>query len=136
MIEASQWLGTPFEWGQRRIGQGVDCVQLIVAVAGPVGLVDPDDPRFSAYTRRKRPALMREVLERYMVEILTPPERGDVLWLRTTGNNRPLHFALYAGNSRIIHVHTKAGKVVETNIPMELRARVDSVWRFKGLIDG
>lgn len=138
--EARKWLGTPYRHQHRAIGIGCDCVNLVIAVGLDLGLTTLTDEQyapFKGYSRLPNPRMMKRGIEVICREIESP-EVGDIMWLQW-GRGLPMHMAILSemnGRPTMIHAYSGAGKVVEHGFTAEWQNRVNSWWRYKGLVDG
>ena len=133
ILEAREWLGTPFAWGQRVKGEGVDCIQLVIAAGLGSGALAEDPTRaYPAPVELRRTDTLLKIIEPYVDLVEPGSERpGDIGYYRTQ-RNFPIHFGILTDRG-IIHTSHKAGRVVETRVPPELRYRLISHFKFKGL---
>jgi len=128
VIEAREWIGTPYVPQARVKGIGCDCVGLIVGVGEQTGLLAAC--ALPPY-REGDIALMDSMFPAHF-ERIESPEPGAVLQLDVPGNRR--HLAICAGNS-IIHVYGRKYGVTEHPLSARWLSRVVSCWRF-GVISG
>ncbi len=115
---ARGWIGTPFHDGAALKGVGVDCAQLVRAVALETGLraaVEPTGGYSSQWMlHRDDDRLVRFVL-RYTREIEAGESReGDLVIYRV--GRAFAHVAIISGPARIVHAHKTSGMVVEGSI--------------------
>lgn len=112
MMEAREWIGTPFHHSQAVKGVGVDCAQLLIAVYRAVGLVDADGIEFYGedwFLHEKRERLL-DVIERYCVPT-EAPRTGDIVTFRF--GRAVSHAAIVTEWPHIIHAERMIGRVVE-----------------------
>lgn len=141
VLEAREWLGTPFVHKQRKKQLGTDCLGFIWSVGENAGasprLSKRDVARFwSLYGRRPDPEVMREALSEFLVEIPAAEARtGDIVWMHW-GNELAVHLAILAerfSRATIIHaINMHAHEVVEHGFTAEWQSpeRVSGYWRY------
>jgi cell wall-associated NlpC family hydrolase len=129
VAEARRWLGTPFRHQGRVLGEGVDCVGLILEPARALGLTAY---RPGAYARHPDAGTLRRELARHLPAVAKAAMRpGDVLVLAAPLS--PCHLALVTdlgGRPGMIHASGPIGRVVEHRIDATWDARVRGVFRF------
>ena len=129
VLEAREWIGTPYVPQARAKGIGCDCVGLIVGVGLETGaLAGIELPPY----REGDIALMDSLFPEHFTRIESP-ELGAVLQLDVPGNRR--HLAICAGES-IIHVYGRKIGVTEHPFTERWRSRVLSCWQFGGVNGG
>ncbi len=121
LIEAQDWLGTPYHHAARVKGAGVDCLMLLLEVYGRAGVfasrgVDAaaiDIPRYSRDIMLHRSEeTYLEGLRRYVVET-DDPERGNIaLW---KFGRIYSHAGVITGWPMIIHAYAPEKMVVIGN---------------------
>ncbi|AGY57157.1 C40 family peptidase [Gloeobacter kilaueensis] len=133
VTEARRWLGTPFHHRARLLGVGVDCVQLLVAVAHELGLSTYEPPPYSRHPDgRKLRAILAELCEP-VGESLELAQPGDVL--EVLNSRYPGHVGL-ATERGILHASLGEGKVIEHPIDAHLQLKICRVYRMPGVTDG
>ena len=131
---ARQWLGTPFAHQARVPGQGVDCAQLVLAVAIDLGVIPDPGPDWQRYGRIPRPDIMRQRMEAVLTEIPAADSGpGDVAWMWIRAGV-PMHLGIITPGG-IIHASADAGRVLETGLGDDMARRIRTYWRFPGLED-
>lgn len=128
LVEAREWIGTPFHHQGRIKGVGVDCVGLIYGVGQKFGLIDSD---YTEYGREPhKNTLEREAVLRvdWLGDI--EPQPADILLMRFL--REPQHVAIFTGRN-IIHAYSGIGKVVEHILDDKWRKRVVGVYGFRGV---
>lgn len=129
VIEAREWIGTPYVPQGRAKGIGCDCVGLIVGVGEHTGLLVPYElPPY----REGDVALMDSLFPAHF-ERIESAEPGAVLQLDVPGNRR--HLAICAGET-IIHVYGRKIGVTEHPLTERWRSRVLSCWQFRSVNGG
>lgn len=134
---ARRWVGTPYQHQQRMKGVGCDCVNLVIAVGLELGILDwtPESfSKFRGYTRSPNPARMRLAMETFLVQLPEgeQPQPGDILWIEWA-RGLPMHLAIVTGPT-MIHAFSDAQAVVEHGVDELWLSRVNSVWRFPGVV--
>jgi cell wall-associated NlpC family hydrolase len=134
-VEAREWIGTPFVWGQSQKGAGCDCEGLIWGVAKALDY--PEAASFYAQyaTYRKfRPAPSAMLVEGMadLFDRVDEPEEGDILLLNVSG--KPQHLAIYVGGGRVVHAHgegeAKRVREISYRSLVELYP-LHSIWRWR-----
>lgn len=139
--EARTWLGTRFHHQGRVKGVGVDCLNLVVAVAEAKGLVHPgfkwdDYPEYHGYGRSPNAPLLLSGCDRFMDRIspsaILP---GDVLIFRFV--HEAQHFAIVTESNPtyIIHAYAQVRRVSEHRYDTTWASRVVAAYRFRDLED-
>lgn len=137
VIEAREWVGTPFRHQCRLKHIACDCIGLIWGVGERVGVLQTTlgaVAPYKNYGRQPNPNHMREGLRLFLRPTLSPKE-GDIVWLEWR-NSLPMHvgiLATFEGRKTIIHSFRDTGCCVEHGFTDEWRARVDSYWSYIGL---
>ena len=123
---ARQYIGTPWRHAGRG-RDGCDCVGLILAVCGDLGLRRP------ALRYRPLPDLALFDLLPLYAERVEDYQPGDVA--RFTVAGRPQHLGILAehpqGGTSLIHANKTAGKVCEHRLDSKWARRMVSVWRVR-----
>jgi len=135
VAEARAWLGTPFHHQACLRGVGVDCAQMVIAVARAVGYV-PEQFAVGGYAQRPEPGIILETLGQWCRQIaLAEALPGDILVLRWERD--PAHLAIVTETDplRIIHCYAPRGKggVVEHIVDDTWRWRIVSAWRLRNV---
>lgn len=142
LIEAGEWVGTPYRHQHRAKGLAVDCIGLIWGVGEAAGVLDVDmgkAQQFLGYTRLPNPRRMLEALETFFVAAPADVQPGDFAWLAwDAARNLPQHLAIlgqWRDQPTLIHADSVQGKVVQHGFTMEWPGLVKSWWRFPGLAE-
>lgn len=131
ITEARTWLGTPFRHQGRVRGLGVDCAGLVIGVGNALALFGGEHVDHRAYGHSPHAGAMAQVLATHLDRVLGDDLRpGDVLHMRFDAE--PQHLAIYTGET-IIHSYAVVRKCVEHRLDDVWRARIDSVWRYRGI---
>ena len=100
-LEARKWLGTPFMWGQRTPGVGVDCANLVKASLEAAGTIIPREaiaaPESDKYEEIL--ALLRDACD----EVELPMIPGDVVLIRIPKVRQ--HLAICSREGFVIHAN-------------------------------
>lgn len=124
---ASSWIGTPFHHQAKIKGQGVDCLQLLIAVYGEAGLV-PDDIVALDYSHDEHLHLdgerYLEALKAHGAIETDSPQRGDIVMFRV--GRRYSHSAIVVDYPICIHAYINSDVclVDVENGDLSRRARV------------
>lgn len=101
---ALTWLGTPYHDQARVKGIGVDCAQLVAAVAIDAGLVKAEDvpqdynPQWHFHNHEE---LMLKYIEDLGCSQVKEARRGDILCFKFGRVNS--HLGIYLGDNQFIH---------------------------------
>lgn len=130
VAEARSYLGVPWRH-QGRARTGIDCVGLVIAVGGTLGVLTYD---FTNYQRRTVGVQFLSHFRACLDEVGVPNMRpGDVLVLRD--GVYPCHSAILAykdGRSTIVHAHALRRRVVEENLDEDgWRGKLSAAFRYK-----
>ena len=108
--EALALLRTPFHWGGRAPGVGLDCAGVIVSAAALCGSTIQDYKGYGANTDPD--AIMNRLIPQMEPIAVDDAQPGDVLvfWLRS--KDRPAHIGILAEDGQVIHAHKSAGACV------------------------
>jgi cell wall-associated NlpC family hydrolase len=99
LATADRYVGTRYRYGGESPSEGFDCSGFVQFVFGRHGVDLPRTSRQQASAGRAGP---REIAR------LQP---GDLMFFATGGARRVDHVAIYAGDGRIIHASSGAGRV-------------------------
>lgn len=119
--EALTWRRVPFHH-QGRVRSGVDCLGLVIAVAGGLGILPAGADR-TDYGHNPDGAELVGALERYCTP-LAAPQPGCVAVIRWRREAR--HVAIVGGSPAaltLIHSHRSFGGVVEHSLTRAWRSR-------------
>lgn len=125
--EARTWIGTPFHHQARLKGHGVDCIGLVVGVAGALGLQHADR---SDYSRLPDGITLAAELNAQMFKV-EKMQAGDVLLFAMP--KLPRHVAICSTNGRMVHATSLVDKCVEVTIDKTWLRALRGVYRFKEL---
>lgn len=111
VAEALSWLGTPYHAHARVKGAGVDCVNLLCAVAEGAGLIPPTDPGFYAreWHLTHSPELFADELDKRATRT-DWPQPGDVALYRF--GRTYSHGAVFLEPGLLLHAYARVGGVV------------------------
>lgn len=115
---ARGWIGTPFHDGAALKGVGVDCAQLVRAVALETGLrtaIEPTGVYSHQWMLHRDDDRLVEFIKRYAGEVAEGDAReGDLVVYRV--GRAFAHVAILSGGGKIVHAHKTSGCVIETGI--------------------
>lgn len=137
VIEARQWIGTPFAHQASLKGIGCDCIGLVSGVGRALGFKDAerfrDDTRFRGYARTPEPKMLAAAVAEYLDPVdFESTDPGDILLFRF--KEEPQHFALLVerGFERyMIHCYMQARGVVENRIDEKWRGRIVGAYKYR-----
>ncbi len=139
LVEAREWINTPYHHQAKVKGVGVDCVGFIVGVGlntGALLLTKQQIKEYAGYGRLPNPNMMGRVMRRYLNPL---PHRdlvvGNIAWLEWRAG-LPMHLALVGelnGVPTLIHALGDVGKVVEHSLTQQWEDRIVSLWQYPGL---
>ncbi len=124
---ARDYIGTPFHFGGRLKGVGIDCGGLLVCAAGELGMKLEVDP---AYTRQASFDALRNALDRHANQIKgARPSKGDILLF--SARMMPGHCGLFTGEGTFIHAYDSPSvcAVVETELDEGWQDRIVRIYR-------
>lgn len=128
---AREYVGTPFHFGGRLKGVGIDCGGLLACVVQELGLA-VEIPR--TYDRTQTLAPILRALEGRCDRITNGSLReGDILVFAS--RSLPGHCGLYTGEDSFIHAYDSpsVSEVVETPLSDVWRDRIAFVYRLREL---
>jgi cell wall-associated NlpC family hydrolase len=140
VTQARTWLGTRFQH-QGRVKQGVDCLGLIMGVAGELGLKDKHGKLFASHdevTYPKQPsgAYITAKLCSLLDEVPLDKAEPGHLALFTIADN-PQHLAILtdyneSGARGLIHCDARSKRVVEHRLDDAWQSRLFKNFRISG----
>jgi len=132
--EATEWIGTPFVWGQSVKGVGCDCKGLVAGVARELGRPEAETlyASFSGY--RADRSVPSTVLLEGMAATFDPAakiEPGCVLLLKHGG--KPAHLAIATSEGKAVHARASGREIVrETALEALFHLHpLHSVWSWR-----
>lgn len=130
IAQTRTWLGTPYHHQGRVKGVGVDCIGLLVCVAGELGIDCSDVP--TNYSRAPdADGLFRALESSGHVAPTRDPKPGDIAFFRI--RRQPTHFGLLTDYG---FIHSDAGfGVVEVPLDDKWRARIIGHYKIAHLED-
>lgn len=142
VAEARTWIGTRFHHQARIKGRGVDCINMVIAVATEVGLLAPDDrvfdwenyPEYHGYGTSPNGSLLLSGCDRFMDRIsIKDLQPADVIIFRFVQEAQ--HFAIVTSlePTYIVHAYAQVKRVVEHRFDEVWLARAVGAYRFRGL---
>lgn len=124
---AKDFIGTPFHWGARKPGIGLDCAGLIVCSANAAGFELKD---WRGYGDRSAPEHIARFIEQTSEVPIEEAQPGDVMVFWIKRKDQPLHLGILTDDETVIHTHTSIKQVVEEPIG-RWRDRIWGVYRLK-----
>lgn len=131
---ALTWDNTPYHHQARVKGVGVDCAQLIAAVAEEVGLIPTGAVIPVNYSTEwhlhNREEVLLQNLEAFgcTKKVGLVPEEDDILCFKY--GRCVSHLGIYLGNSLFIHAARNAGKVTVNTLSPETLKRLAFIYIF------
>lgn len=129
VVEARDWLGTPYQHQGRLKGTACDCIGLVIGVSRAVGLDVPDAPDYG----RRPDGRLRGTLEAHLSRVpLADAQGGDVLlfaWHAT-----PIHVAILTDPDHFIHAYLPNRCVVESRLDEKTRRNVIAAYCIPGVV--
>lgn len=142
---AREYIGTPWKHQACAKGVGIDCVNLLAAVAYDCGLGDARplarSEQYRAYGREPLPETLFEGCDEYLERIkVADAGLGDILLFRVQNGVYPQHFGIISRVTTegkpeyIIHATSAAPRrVTEQRIDHPTRMRIARAYRYQGL---
>jgi len=136
VVEAMEWIGTPFHHAARLKGVGVDCANLLIGVFTAVGLV-PDvtlDHYPPDWHMHRDEARFLAILRQYADPLPegSPIEPGDIAMF--TYGRHAAHGAIVVGWPVVCHAWSDVGRVVLTEADTgPLAGRFAGCYRVRGV---
>lgn len=139
VLEAREWLGTPFKHQGALKGVACDCIGLIKAIGMQHGLMeyDPNSAEalsYANYSMMPDSRRMREALSRWFVSIPVAEAQIADFYFMAWGRE-PQHVALITDHG-IIHSYSGVGKVVEHSLDDRWQQRIAAAYRFPYFVEG
>lgn len=136
ILSAIKWLNTPYHHHARVLGAGIDCAQLLVAIAMDVGLLDEQGaakvpnypPEWHLHNREEHLLWYMEEVGCTKTEIALP---GDILAFRF--GRTCSHVGVLINSDQFIHACLKSGKVVINSLNGDWKERLAAVYSFPGV---
>lgn len=137
VTEAESWLGTPYHHQAKLKGVGVDCCNLILAIAENCDIVEPIElePYSLQWHLHSRSEMMLSLLERYNctkleVDLDDPTDwtPGSILCLKY--GRACSHLALVLPELNILHAAIDFGKVVKQPISEQIVDRAKALYTY------
>lgn len=138
--ESRTWIGTRFSHqGRRKKSQadrgGVDCLGLLIGVAGALGLKDKHGYHLTGsdrldYSKSPDGSQLRETLAGLLHEIAGDAKAGDIALFRLDGN--PQHLGIlsdYDYGLGVIHAYAPSRQVVEHRLDKSWQEKIVAVFR-------
>jgi len=129
--KALEFLGTPYHHQAKVKGLGVDCGQLILAVAQELNLVSPT-MRVTNYSTEwhlhNTKEKMLNMLEQFNCVEKTTLEVGDIVCFKF--GRVCSHLGIYLGDGQFIHARIDQGKVVINSLSGDWLKRQTKTYSF------
>lgn len=137
LVEVARgYLGTPFHFGGRVKGVGVDCGGLLVCIARDAGMKVDDEPRA---TRENALEAIHAVAGKHAEVVwrvggdssIPSPSCGDILIFSCRA--MPGHCGIFTAEGSFVHAHdsSSTGMVVETPLDERWMSRIVAVYRVR-----
>ena len=139
ILAAEQWIDTPYHHHARVLGVGVDCAQLLVAVALDLKMLDlrqaqliPNyPPQWHLHNREEH---LLEYLELMGCTETMPAEPGDILCFKF--GRTCSHLGIMVSDTQFIHACLRSGKVVVNSLNGDWAERWAKTYQFPGVNNG
>lgn len=136
---ATTWLGTPYHHHARVMGVGVDCAQILVAVALDLGflterqalLVPNYPPEWHLHNREEH---LLDYLELLGCVKVSNPLPGDIMCFKF--GRTCSHVGILINETQFIHACIKSGKVVINSLNGDWNSRWVTTYQFPGVNNG
>lgn len=140
VLEARNWLNTPYHHQAAVLGVGVDCVGLLRGVYSRLTgeqIENPENYSGAWHIHRSEEKLYETLRDRFCLkekcfETALP---GDIL-IFGVGKGPAAHAAILSFGNRIVHSYREIGKVVENQLDNKWLKRVRFCFEFPGVTDG
>lgn len=131
VIEAREWIGTPYRHQHSAKGAGCDCLGLVRGVWRNVVGAEPEKPpNYSAsWGEVGDTEPMLEAAARHMIPVEVA-EPGDVLIFRMKRNYVAKHCGILSVENKIIHAYEGEGRVAESIMGDYWKRRIVGRFRF------
>lgn len=131
VIEAREWLGTPYRHQHSTKGVGCDCLGLLRgvyrAVVGPEPETPP--PYSPSWGEVGDTEYMLEAARRWLRPATGAWQPGDVLVFRMRRSMIAKHCGIVTGDTGFIHADSISRCVIEAQLDSQWRARVAGAFR-------
>ena len=136
ILEAWEWVGTPYHHQARVKGVGVDCAQLVAGVAENVfpRLKPINSPVYSIeWHMHNREEMMCQIIESFKCERKEIADRipGDILTFKF--GRTQSHMGILVNDGQFIHARMDIGKVVLNQLSGDWLERLGRVYKFPSL---
>ena len=136
ILAAEQWIGTPYHHHARVMGVGVDCAQLLVAIALEVKLLNARQaelvpnypPEWHLHNREEH---LLEYMELMGCVETSTPEPGDIMCFKF--GRTCSHVGILVSPTQFIHACLRSGKVVVNSLNGDWETRWVKTYRFPGI---
>lgn len=117
LVEAREWIGTPYHHQAAIKGVGVDCIRFITTIC------NIELGRFKRYGRKPNPHFVIEGAKELFQPAYGKP--GDIVLIQWR-DNMPMHFGFLDHDNYIIHACGRVGRVVKQRLSKQFN--VHSYW--------
>lgn len=136
VLEAFEWVGTPYHHQARVKGVGVDCAQLVAGVAENVfpRLKPINTEVYSVeWHMHNREEKMCNIIERFKCTRIEVEDRqpGDILTFQF--GRVQSHMGILINDNQFIHARMDVGKVVINQLSGDWLERLGRVYKFPGI---
>lgn len=136
VLEAFEWVGTPYHHQARVKGVGVDCAQLVAGVAENVfpRLKPINTEVYSVeWHMHNREEKMCNIIERFKCTQIEVEDRqpGDILTFQF--GRVQSHMGILINDNQFIHARMDIGKVVINQLSGDWLERLGRVYKFPGI---
>lgn len=139
VVSAVSWLETPYHHHARVKGVGIDCAQLLVAIALDLGLLNERQaqlvpnypPEWHLHNREEH---LLEYLELMGCVETDKPAMGDIMCFKF--GRTCSHVGVMVNDHQFIHACLKSGKVVVNSLNGDWETRWVKTYQFPGVNNG
>lgn len=141
IIEARTWLDTRFRHQGRAKGKGVDCLNLVIAVASDLNLTPRDFdweamPEYHGYGKSPNEPLLLSGCDRFMDRIeIADMLPGDIAIFRFVEEAQHFGIITQVDPLYVLHAYAQARKVTEHRVDEEWMTRIVAAYRFRNVKD-
>jgi NlpC/P60 family putative phage cell wall peptidase len=136
ILAAEQWIDTPYHHHAHVMGVGVDCAQLLVAIALEVKLLNERQaqlvpnypPEWHLHNREEH---LLEYMELMGCVETSTPAPGDIMCFKF--GRTCSHVGILVSPTQFIHACLRSGKVVVNSLNGDWQARWVKTYRFPGI---
>ena len=134
VVEARQWIGTPFHQQGRQKNVGCDCIGLIIGIAKAIGLTSLtgrswDECDVINYDCIQDSKLLLNLLPKHF-HMINDFNCGDMLLIKISENQYHICLVSNKQSGRIIHACSTIGRVLEQKISPIWKKQIYSVLKY------